>query len=321
MTAASATERYSIDCYKYVCTPGTEEWNDCKSVAERVEKNIIPDSIITKMTTTALVQAFLDYPFSIDILLFSSPEQGYENMKDSSNILQELERRDDAFSAVYNLYTQTEDEEIIEKTQLEIIMLYGNFQLNDEEKDCKASIFSNGNAYLFLSFPDLVNEEKIQSLRLQYPQTPSGNDVTHSWCFYDQEEMDPLFIGLYEEEIADAYGLYPDNNCPATLKYNCHSYAWYSQYVSGNKWWIMYPNDYISDPFYSVSMNISAGNKVSYRVKYSGEYKHSGIVLSVGNGTGPNILVRSKWGSAGLYTHSIYNCPAEYGTICSFYTH
>lgn len=91
----------------------------------------------------------------------------------------------------------------------------------------------------------------------------------------------------------------------ASVKYNCHSYAWYSQ--SPNLHWINDPSLYMTDGSYRQTSLIT-GAKVHY---YNGD--HSGIVT---NPNGP--IVTSKWGKLALYTHALNDCP--YATGVRYYT-
>ena len=82
----------------------------------------------------------------------------------------------------------------------------------------------------------------------------------------------------------------------ASYKYNCHSYAWYSQ-SWGNDIWMESPSQYMKDPYYTQVSSSRAGA----RIYYVG--KHTGIVEADGS------RVTSKWGDGPLFSHSRQNCP------------
>lgn len=86
-----------------------------------------------------------------------------------------------------------------------------------------------------------------------------------------------------------------------TRKYNCHSYAWYSQSQS-NPYWMNSAASYINDGSY-IKSNNATGHKVYYN---KGE--HSGIMRAGGK-------VISKWGQLGLYLHSLSDCPYSTATV------
>ncbi len=89
-----------------------------------------------------------------------------------------------------------------------------------------------------------------------------------------------------------------------TVKYNCHSYAWYSQEYTSNIYWIDDPSEYFED--YRVVSTPQVGDIVYYNTASS----HSAIVVSVPNGSNnlSDIVVQSKWGPEGLYEHEIDQC-------------
>lgn len=138
--------------------------------------------------------------------------------------------------------------------------------------------------------------------------------MTSSWCHYDRSEMTAGDRTEINEYVRDAYGLEPLRQ--PTTKYNCHSYAWYNR-SSSNLWWIDWPDDFMEDDYYEENTGIiKSGNIAVYRMSASStEYLHSAVVTNVGSGSGSNppITVTSKWGNWGLYSHMLYNCPADYG--------
>lgn len=97
-----------------------------------------------------------------------------------------------------------------------------------------------------------------------------------------------------------------------TIRYNCHSYAWYNPSPS-NKYWINNAPEYIDDGSYiSVSDNLRRGYKAYY-----GSGEHSGIISGVFKRKGEQVIkIKSKWGRAGLYIHESdygpYHSSIEY---------
>lgn len=121
----------------------------------------------------------------------------------------------------------------------------------------------------------------------------------------------------------------------ATLKYNCHAYAWTMREVDDLDIWVNSPQAYISDGSYiridepevgcivvyyesftleSLKMdesgNISVGARLSYYT-----YSHSAVVVDVPEGATDlkDLTVESKWGYYDLYRHKGLNCTyADY---------
>lgn len=98
----------------------------------------------------------------------------------------------------------------------------------------------------------------------------------------------------------------------ATVKYNCHSYAWYSQAIN-NQYWINNPQKYREGNWLKttgwtalIPSGIKAGDVVDYYITETNR-PHSAVVYSLALN-----LVSSKWGSAGLYVHKPTEVPAGY---------
>ena len=115
----------------------------------------------------------------------------------------------------------------------------------------------------------------------------------------------------------------------ATERYNCHSYAWYSQDITTNNYWMPSPEQYYDEYDMSYTEIDSsdvprAGDIICYfdnrgtiGDESDDKNMHSGIVLSydtsipINNvcGNSNQVLVVSKWGDAGLYQHMGDYCP------------
>lgn len=101
---------------------------------------------------------------------------------------------------------------------------------------------------------------------------------------------------------------------PSTF-YNCHSFAWHS-YSYSNSYWINTINEYLNDGVCSEIngiQNARAYDIIVYCRPVSGGYEilHSGVIESWNENVN-SIKIRSKWGKAGVYSHSIVNVPEDY---------
>lgn len=113
--------------------------------------------------------------------------------------------------------------------------------------------------------------------------------------------------------VYDTYGLTPV--AQPTVKYNCHSYAWYQQ-STANIYWISNAEPFLVTRGRKNADSVLVGNKVVYFASKNGSYQemtHSGVVIGVGgSGAKWDFTIRSKWGRSGLYEHSLTNCPYYY---------
>ncbi len=134
---------------------------------------------------------------------------------------------------------------------------------------------------------------------ITYVYTPNGSKVQVIQRAYNAAEAAQAYyytISTYPNVIVKS---------KATTNYNCHSYAWYSQDVNNNVYWMNDPALYISDGSYKKLGKKALGQKVCY-IKGTKEYVHSGIVYSLSNG---KTTIISKWGAGPLVCHEVSYCP------------
>lgn len=313
--------QYAIDTpYEYPILPGTQEWLDLGDVFARRKACQIPDEILHNMTTDALFQTVLDYPFLHNMYAFNTLEMGYEAIKSQFNGLQELETRPDFLDVLsqYCLesYSLEKDERSLENRMIE--SMYSLFSQEQNPTSCP---------YASCQI-DLIN-------------TPMGNPVPfvrgRTYDVYCSAVDDEVWtkedlIEIIERDKKD----FPTatllrgtsyNNLPA---YNCLSYALYSQSYNNNYWLCAIqgykngPWTYFTDKSYKKTAyffydgyipdslsDIQKGDVLVYGDNESTEHVgpyHVGIVDSLAVPIGVHKVV-SKWGAGGLWLHSWEDCP------------
>ena len=76
--AVPALNVYDIDePYVYPIVPGTPEWVALDSRVTKGQVCQIPEDILSRMTTSALLETVLDYPLLGDIYAWNSYDQGF----------------------------------------------------------------------------------------------------------------------------------------------------------------------------------------------------------------------------------------------------
>lgn len=101
VAAAKPASPYTIDTpYEYPVVPGTPEWLSYATVIGRRKACQVPDEILEHMTTDALLQTVLDYPFLSDMYAFNTIEMGYEAVRKHCNSLREFENRPDCLETL-----------------------------------------------------------------------------------------------------------------------------------------------------------------------------------------------------------------------------
>lgn len=102
--------------YQYPILPGTDEWEAFESRTEMVEACQIPEHLLDNMTTDALLQTILNYPFLSEMVMFyRTPEEceresGFWHIAGEFNGLQEFMKRKDALQSLkrYGSFTNLE---------------------------------------------------------------------------------------------------------------------------------------------------------------------------------------------------------------------
>lgn len=96
--------RYTIDTpYDYPLIP-TVGWGNFASRKERVLACQIPDEVLQIMTTQALVQSVVQYPYIIDMWSYSTLREGFESVYSQFSAMDALVNRPDVGSALLNQY-------------------------------------------------------------------------------------------------------------------------------------------------------------------------------------------------------------------------
>lgn len=334
--------------FDYPVQPGSSEWSNFSTHDEMLEACTIPDEILHNISTKDLVRLVLNYPLLNDYNAFSSEQQGLEILISNFNGLQELIARDDGILELVKEYQRIPVNNEILPSSLKNIS-DDNFaselkKLERENSVAYDTMIANYEDYSKASFIEALIKHfksKLTSREteacekanlLEYHtssepisdnmakanivlKTPSGKVVPSSQYIYDRPE-------LSASEIA-SLRVYVTNTFPkatilrsATRKYNCHSYAWYSQSTS-NKIWLNTCITYRTDSK-SYKRKIGLIN-VNDKVVYGADV-HSGIVYKTnGDSTGALCTVRSKWGQMPLMEHKALYVPSSYSANLTFY--
>ncbi len=90
--------------YNYPIEPGTDAWKDAGKHDDRVQACQIPEDILKKMTTGALLETVLNYPHFGDMWAYDSLQYGFERVAAEFNGLQELLNRKDTGIVILSKY-------------------------------------------------------------------------------------------------------------------------------------------------------------------------------------------------------------------------
>ena len=315
----------------------SKAWQQSDDRIERGEMLQLPQYMLNRMTTDALAEAVLDYPFFSDVYAFDNAQDGFDLMMEHFNGVQELADRDDVASVLLDKYCDEEvltdasaDSDVLRLTNMEIL-LSQNFVTTKFTKKEKSAFFKTVAAKMEDKIASSVYGEYTNNLMFDltaentkdssiqknmekvrdgaYVSTPNGTRV--SVIVRSTEPLSQAQIRSYDASCASSYPKAVKVRS-ASGKYNCHSYAWYSTSAGNNKW-MNNPKPYWNDGSYHETSVISGGRKYEFFSGNSAE--HSAIVVSAYGA----VTLESKWGQCGLYRHTASNCPYTYCNIRKYY--
>lgn len=280
----------SEEAHVYSVVPGTDAWNEM-TPSERYESCSVSEEEVQNMTTAALVETVLNYPYLINIYAYDSLELGISEVSRYFPGLQELFSRSDAAEELDQYVTNRS-----------VVMSSSSGEID----------LSTYDAYNLIGYISAVNPNSTIILETTTVKTPNRNNVQ---VIVDMNWAEvSAYLGLSSSinyDIALAQSEYYETVYPsATLyrnpapNYNCHSYAWYST-SSTNKYWMPDPSEYIDDGSYE-SHTATVGCNVTYYRRSDDVYTHSGRIVATPGGP---VTVRSKWGALGVFTHDVDDCP------------
>lgn len=302
-----------------------DEYIDILDHNEKVSLCQLPDSLMSSLSTDELLDWILDYPLLEEIYAYDNEQIGFNAVYEQFNGLQELLDRDDAGETILEKYKSTQvinsisetNNSILELAFVEILLMQEDI-LNQFSIDETAEVFNEveakyiekkqhptiygmtlDTAYETLEFQDSNVAKSLRANGTVY--TPNGSAVS---VF----NYTPELTSAEKSELSNwVRSNYPNasEKSGATRNYNCHSYAWYSQNVQSNKWWMNSPSKYMSDGSYYKESVAKVGQRIYYGA--SGN-EHSGIVSALGRG-GYNSYITSKWGQMPLVYHFYTDCP------------
>lgn len=322
--SARAAENTQCTGFEYSLQPGMEEWGQLNH-GERVLASQIPEEVLKQMPTAELVSAVLSYPCFLDMIFYNTYQEGFEVVRDNFNGLQELLKREDSGEYLVEAYKN--------------IDLYQIFSIGDEDEKFDESL-ELLYLETILAQPEVIetlSEEGLSELEIlvdnNYEKQLSNEEESASLSYsgYYESLAEQQGIELYDYSSTvktpngssvtvivrtgtdtaynnrDAVKRSIEANYPgasvvgnATIKYNCHAYAW-----AGNLTvWMDDPSRYWSDGSYSLKASNSP-TATGQKAYYPGNgNEHSGNVIRLSGN-----MIKSKWGEQSLVEHSVGNCP------------
>lgn len=327
LVKAAAEENVIDGYYIYPITPNDAEWKGFESIEEKIAACKIPEEILKSMTEEQLIRAVLDYPFIYEVFAYPTIEAGVVSLEKISDAYAELLSRYNAKEELMNAVrvksnsmlrtaSISAEEEIRNEFLAAIILCQNDFQ--DELTREEVEILDDFSTIMDIQMPDEKQDIiAVVAAAATYVTTPNGTKVEYISRTCSHESSN--FHSKLDNDAAASYGVtvVSYGNC----KYNCHSYAWYSQSTSNTKW-INNPSAYMTDGSYkkvlsgnlnSYSLSVANGDIIFYGTTSNLSSAHSARVTdSASNVPIATRKVKSKWGAYGVFSHSVSRVPKDY---------
>lgn len=105
---AQKNQSYNVDePYDFPVTPYDEEWAEFETKVEAELSCQIPEEILKEMTTEALLETVLNYPFLIDYVAYDRYYDAAEKFMRTFNGFEELLSRDDLTAVLLKTYGES----------------------------------------------------------------------------------------------------------------------------------------------------------------------------------------------------------------------
>lgn len=311
----AATEAFTdTESYAYPIQPGTVQWAAFDTKAEKLNLLQIPEDKLSSMTTQALLVTVLNYPYILDYHAFNTKRAAFDTFYEDFNGFRALMERDNLTEVLLSQYCNTEviikaqnslnrnTSEVIKffsTSTMEFLIIcdqikngdYSPEQVQELNAIASEKLFERERSGLYSEVSNVYKQyiyEQNMSVQLNTSnvmprygeigtissvKTPKGSIV--DTLYNRSPEMSTTEKGdfnlIYDSVYPNASRLEPP-----TVKYNCHSYAWYSQTIS-NLQWMDDPSKYMSDgSYYLYTTSPRTGMRAFWPTG-----NHSGIISKI----------------------------------------
>ena len=101
---ATGQDNTALDSYEYSVTPGTIAWEELGTFSRRLDACRIPEETLDAMTTDALVDAVVNFPFLLNLMVYNSVSDGFDCLLSQCDALKELLTREDGADKLAEKY-------------------------------------------------------------------------------------------------------------------------------------------------------------------------------------------------------------------------
>ena len=333
---------YSADDEPLTFLPSVDSsaWTALRSLDERFDACSVPDDLLRRMTTDALVGSAVNYPLNYLIYVYNDSMSAVELIFENSPLHRELASRQDAPAELAELFSESDygfdiktdldDRQLSYTDEMFLEYLISSDRiagradaetkdlLRDAVSEKAMQRLSEPDRYSIASVEPLMAIDRAADLMLMGIKDESTSRIGTNAVTIDETTVKtPLgktIEGLINSELTTdeikqyinlTIANYPNAiiRGTATSLYNCHSYAWHKNSTDNQVWINAYTKDLklqLSN-YWTRDVFVSCSEAGAIRAYYSlGD--HSAIIL-------PNGKYLSKWGSWPLVEHDKEYCP------------
>ena len=318
----------------YLADVDYDAWASLESLEERIEACNPSQEVLSRMSTEALVESVAHYPLNFLVFAYNDPEEFIRILNEKSAIHQELKKRQDGAGSMIDFLADTKlrmdvdagtrlkhkELDLGEELFLEHLAATKEFQstLSGEESGKLEAVaksklierMAEPETFSRLSTAPLTKmaaspvltpgtgiAEPDGLLRTSVVYTPFGHLITtRIYSELSQSEINYI-TNYYARTYKNAQVV-----SPASARYNCHSYAWYSRSTSNGNWVNAVENNKFQLSRYWTDDVYVSCTESQAEIVYYANGDHSAARRSDGK-------YISKWGQAPVMIHTATDCP------------
>lgn len=331
---AALEARTSDTPLTYLADVDHDAWVSLVTLDERIEACNPTQEELDRMSDKALAESIAHYPLNHLILTYNDPEDFIRVLAEKSTLHQEFVKRQNGADALVDLLdgatlrmetdaVRTKGSELSfgEEMFLEHFAATKDFQSSlSEAKSRKLESFVKSKFIERMSEPETFSDEslrpllKMEAAPVLTPDVPEitqdallGTSVIytlegHYLSVRRYSELSQYEINYITNSLSSDY---PNATVvsPASARYNCHSYAWYSRSTS-NPYWINAMNDsgVLQLSRYWTNDAYASCTESQAEFIYYANGDHSAVMR-------PDGKYISKWGKGPVMIHNATYCP------------
>ncbi|MBR1655397.1 MAG: T9SS type A sorting domain-containing protein [Prevotella sp.] len=351
-TALCQTQKEPEVTFEYPFKQSSPEWRNFKNSTERIAALQIPQDVVSRIPTDDLLRICLDFPYLSDMLAYNNLDMGFKAMSSKFNGFEELFNRINLIDALLKKYEKISSESLkILKTSDEkkgefsfqiyvLTYILGMDCVIKKMSDSQLATLLKATKYNIEQMNDELSEtfgyQAIKQMQKKLRHMRSQTELSEGNIFYGNNgnyqikikrtpNGSPVISGeLITSDLSDIdksyFRVLVENNygaiyvSEATLKYNCHAYAWYiNDGHPSDLVWIGLGSTSHENVYWEDGSYIEVPETIATRISYDeATADHSAVKYD------SNRYI-SKWGAWPLVIHYSNEVPYNTSHTKKFY--